>query len=247
MKVALITGSGQGIGRATAERFLNGGYQVVATDITNEGLAELSILAPDRVKTLCQNITDTHAPQEAIDLAMSSFGQLDVLVNNAGIGRPKPVGDTSDEEIDRFLDVNIRAQIRFSRAALSVLKSGGAMVNICSIFGFRGSAGGGVYSVTKAAMVGLTRQMAADYGPQGIRINGVAPGLIKTPMTKDRIENNKEFRRLMVESTPFPRVGTPEDIANAVHFLSSEEAAFISGQVLVVDGGWLAANGARAA
>lgn len=247
MKVALITGSGQGIGRATAERFLAGGYFVVATDLSEKGLAELADRAPDRVKTLCQNITDDNAPQEAIDLAMSSFGGLDVLVNNAGIGRPKPVGETSDEELDKFLDVNVRAQIRFSRAALSVMKSGSSMVNICSIFGFRGSAGAGVYSVTKAAMVGLTRQMAADYGPRGIRINGVAPGLIKTPMTKDRIENDQSFRRLMVESTPFPRVGTPEDIGNAVHFLASDEAAFISGQVLVVDGGWLAANGARAA
>ncbi|KQZ46653.1 hypothetical protein ASD54_21820 [Rhizobium sp. Root149] len=245
MKVVLLTGAAQGIGRATAERFIREGYRLVASDIDMQGLEDLQKLAPERVKILAQDITGDAAPQAAVDIALSAFGNLDVLVNNAGIGRPKPLGKTTDEEIDRFLNVNIRAQLRYSRAALEVMKPGSSMINICSIFGFRGSASGGVYSVTKAAMVGLTRQMAADYGPTGIRVNGVAPGLIKTPLTAERIDNDRAFQRLMVDTTPFPRVGTPDDIASAVHFLASPDASFISGHVLVVDGGWLAANGAK--
>jgi len=246
MKIVLITGAGQGIGRATAERFLATGHALVASDISAESLEALQAIAPDRVAPLVQDITENTAPDEAVDFAMSRYGHLDVLVNNAGIGRAKPIGDTTDEELDRFLDVNVRAQIRFSRSAIRVMSEGAAMVNIASIFGLRGNArSGGVYSVTKAAMVGLTRQMAADYGPAGIRVNAVAPGLIKTPLTRDRIENDPAFRRLMVDTTPFPRVGTPEDIAAAVSFLASDDAGFISGHTLVVDGGWLAASSPR--
>jgi 3-oxoacyl-[acyl-carrier protein] reductase len=123
--------------------------------------------------------------------------------------------------------------------------AGGNIINIASIFGLRGSVGSGPYAMSKAAIVGLTRQLATDYGPRGIRANAVAPGLIETPMTADRIQNDREFRRIMVDTTPFPRVGTPNDIANAVAFLASDQAAFISGHVLVVDGGWLAGNNPR--
>lgn len=245
MKTVLITGAGQGIGRATAERFIASGHALVISDVSEQGLDDLRATAPDRVAILVQDITAESAPKDAVDLALARFGRLDVLVNNAGIGRPRPIHETSDDEIDRFLDVNVRAQIRYCRAALSILTPGSAIVNIASIFGLRGSAGGGVYSVSKAAMVGLTRQMAADYGPSGIRVNAVAPGLIKTPMTADRIDNDPVFRRLMVDSTPFNRVGTPEDIAAAVSFLASDDAGFVSGHVLVVDGGWLVANGRR--
>jgi meso-butanediol dehydrogenase/(S,S)-butanediol dehydrogenase/diacetyl reductase len=247
MKAVLITGAAQGIGRATAERFIASGHALVATDISEQALDDLRSLAPDRIATLVQDVTADPAPEEAIGLAVARFGRLDVLVNNAGVGRPRPIHETDDSDIDRFLDINVRAQIRFSREALGAMKAGAAIVNIASIFGLRGNAGAGVYSVSKAAMIGLTRQMAADYGPSGIRINAVAPGLIKTPLTADRIDNDPAFRRQMVDTTPFPRVGTPGDIAAAVHFLASEDAGFISGHTLVVDGGWLVANGQRQA
>ncbi|MBA4222541.1 MAG: oxidoreductase [Methylobacterium sp.] len=247
MKTVLVTGAAQGIGRATAERFIASGHALVATDISAQALDDLRSLAPERIVVLVQDITADPAPKEAVDLAVARFGRLDVLVNNAGVGRPRPIHETDDDGIDRFLDINVRAQIRFCREALGVMKSGAAIVNIASIFGLRGNAGAGVYSVSKAAMIGLTRQMAADYGPSGIRVNAVAPGLIKTPLTADRIDNDPAFRRQMVETTPFPRVGTPDDIAAAVHFLASEDAGFIAGHTLVVDGGWLVANGQRKA
>lgn len=245
MKVVVITGAAQGIGRATAERFLANGDMLVASDVSAEGLSSLQMSAPERVATLVQDITEDSAPDEAIALAMQRFGRLDVLVNNAGIGRAKSIGDTTDDELDRFLNVNLRAQIRFSRSAVRVMTSGAAVVNMASIAGLRGIARNGIYSVAKAGMVGLTRQMAADYGPMGIRVNAVAPGIVKTPLTRERIENDPAFRRLHVDTTPFPRIGLPEDIAAAVAFLASEDASFISGHILVVDGGWLAANSLR--
>lgn len=242
MKTALVTGAAQGIGRATSERLLKDGYQLVASDMLEAGLEELRAIDPKRVAIIKQDVTAETAPDEAIALATSKFGGLNLLVNNAGIGHGKPVHDTDDALLDRFLNVNVRAQFRFSRSALKVMKPGAAIVHIASIFGLRGSVGSGAYAVSKAAMVGLTRQMATDYGPQGIRVNAVAPGLIQTPLTRERIESDKVFRKRMVETTPFPRVGRPEDIAAAVSFLASDDASFVSGHILVVDGGWLAGN-----
>jgi 3-oxoacyl-[acyl-carrier protein] reductase len=243
MRIALVTGAARGIGRAVAERLLRDGYGLVASDILTEGLQELEHLAPDRVKAIHQDIGTDDAPEQAMDAALGRFGRLDVLVNNAGIGQAKPVLDTTDEHLDRFLDINIRAQFRFARAALRVMQPGAAIVNIASIFGTRGNAGVGPYAMTKAAIIGLTHQLAAEHGPRGIRVNAVSPGLIVTELTRERIASNRRFQRQVVETTPFPRLGTPEDVAGAVAFLASpEDAGFVSGHVLVVDGGWLTAN-----
>jgi NAD(P)-dependent dehydrogenase (short-subunit alcohol dehydrogenase family) len=148
---------------------------------------------------------------------------------------------TSDEDLDRFLAVNLRAVFRFTREALGALEAGGCIVHIASTFGLMGNPSAAPYATTKAALVGLTRQMAGDYGPKGIRVNAVAPGVIRTPLTEERL-GNPAFRRLMVDTTPFPRIGKPEDIAAAVRFLCSEDASFVNGHVLVVDGGWSATN-----
>lgn len=243
MKVALITGAAQGIGAAMAQRFLAGGYNIVASDLLSDPLATLKASAPDRVETIVQDVTSKSAADDAVSLAMDRFGRLDCLLNNAGIGRAKPVGEQSDDELDLFLAVNVRAPLGYTKAALRVLQSGASIVNTASVFGLRGSVGAGVYSVSKAAIVGLTKQMAADYGPQGIRVNAVAPGVTRTAMTAERIDSGDAlFHRRMISTTPFPRLGRPEDIANGAFFLASEEAAFISGHVLVIDGGWLVAN-----
>jgi len=135
--------------------------------------------------------------------------------------------------------VNLRAVFRFSRAAVAVMKTGGAIVNVASIFGMIGFPGTAAYAAAKAGVAGLTRQMAADYGPNGIRVNAIAPGLIETGMTQKRIADSEWFRGQMTDMTPLGRNGQPEDIAAAAAFLLSDDAAFISGQVLVVDGGWL--------
>ena len=179
------------------------------------------------------------APTAVIGGAVARFGTLDLLMNNAGVGGSKRADLTDDDAFDAHLAVNLRAVFRFSRAAVAVMKTGGAIVNVASIFGMIGFPGTAAYAAAKAGVAGLTRQMAADYGPNGIRVNAIAPGLIATGMTQKRIADSEWFRGQMTDMTPLGRNGQPEDIAAAAAFLLSDDAAFISGQVLVVDGGWL--------
>jgi 3-oxoacyl-[acyl-carrier protein] reductase len=240
-KVAMVTGPAQGIGRAIAERLLQAGWSLVAVDRQAEGLRTLAALAPERVEWELMDVTEEGAPARAMALARARFGRLDALVNNAGIGRPKPMHLTDDAELDRFLEVNLRSVFRFSREALGLMHSGACMVHVASTFGLIGNPGASAYAATKAALIGLTRQMAVDYGPKGLRINAVAPGLIRTALIEDRLEQ-PAFRRLMVQTIPYPRVGEPSDVAAAVAFLCSDDASFINGHVLVVDGGWSATN-----
>jgi NAD(P)-dependent dehydrogenase (short-subunit alcohol dehydrogenase family) len=240
-KVAMVTGAAQGIGRAIAQRWLEQGGSLLAVDRQEQALQELQALWPERVAFAVLDVTAADAPAQAMALARSRFGRLDALINNAGIGRPKAMHLTDDAELDRFLDVNLRSVFRFSREALGLLEPGACMVHVASTFGLMGNPGASAYAATKAALIGLTRQMAVDYGPKGLRINAVAPGLIRTPLIEDRLEQ-PAFRRLMVDTIPFPRMGRPEDVAGAVAFLCSDDASFINGHVLVIDGGWSATN-----
>lgn len=213
MQTVIITGAGRGIGRATAEKFLKAGYNLVVTDRTGEEISELVPMAPDRVAILEQDVTETSAPSDAVQLALSRFGRLDVLVNNAGVGgHNSDITKESDEGLDRMLNINLRAHVRFCQAALPAMVSGGAVINVASIVGLRGNAGNGVYSIAKAGIVGLTWQLAADFGPKGIRINAVAPGLVETSLTREKIKTNPLFQSQLVGRTPFPRIGRPEDI-----------------------------------
>jgi 3-oxoacyl-[acyl-carrier protein] reductase len=241
MQVVLVTGAAQGIGRAIAERFLRDGFSLVAVDRKAEGLQSLAQSVPQRIATAMLDVTAPDAPAKAVALAQQRFGRLDYLINNAGIGNSKPVHLTSDEELDRFIAVNLRSVFRFAREALDAMQPGAAIVNVASTFGLVGNPGSSSYATTKAAVVGLTRQMAGDYGPKGIRVNAVAPGVIRTPLIEERL-GMPAFRHLMVDTTPFPRIGTPEDVAGAVRFLCSEDAGFVNGHVLVIDGGWSATN-----
>lgn len=241
MPVAIVTGAAQGIGRAIAEQFVKDGVSVVAIDRNREGLDSLAAGAPSKVATAVLDVTADDAPARAIALAKERFGQLDILVNNAGIGNSKAVHLTTDAELDRFLNTNLRSVFRFTREALGVMGAGASIVHVASTFGLVGNPNTAPYAATKAALIGLTRQMAADYGPKGIRVNAVAPGVIHTPLTHERLDN-PAFRRLLVDTTPFPRIGKPADVAGAVRFLCSSDASFVNGHVLVVDGGWSAAN-----
>jgi NAD(P)-dependent dehydrogenase (short-subunit alcohol dehydrogenase family) len=243
--VALITGAGQGLGQATALRLVEAGARVVITDLDSRLLEQTRAKSsrPEAFFLLQQDVTATDAPREAVAAAVQAFGGLDWLINNAGIGKAKSVADTTDEEWDRYTDINLRSVFRFSREALPHLQAGrGCIVNLASIFGLLGHPGVAPYAATKAALVGLTRQMAVDYGPQGIRVNAVAPGIIETPLTRDRIQTDARFKAVMIDTTPFHRIGQPEDVANAIHFLCSEQASFINGHTLTVDGGWSIGN-----
>ena len=239
-RVALITGAGSGIGRATALRFIADNVSVVGIGRDSAKLAELERDARGsaaQVATLALDIMADDAPQSAVAFAMSRFGRLDYLVNNAGVGSPKPVHETDDQTLDYFLDLMLRAPFRFAREALTVFEPGSAIINISSTYAIVGGLRGGAYSAAKAGLVGLTTHMAAQYGRSGVRSNAVAPGVIPTAMTMHRLEDEK-FRRMNYDMTPADRWGTAGDVANAVVFLCSPEAGWINGQLLAVDGGW---------
>ena len=238
-RVAIVTGAAGGIGRATVARLLSARYYVVAVDREAKGL-EMVFGKQDCVTSVAQDITSPSASSSIVALAMQHYGRIDALVNNAGIGAAKSVEKTTDEELDTFLDVNLKGAFRLSREVLKVFSPGACIVNVSSAFGLIGFPDSSSYAVTKSALVGLTRQMAVDYGPRGIRVNAVAPGLISSPLTRERISSNHLYRDLLVRGTPFPRIGETTDIANAINFLCSEEASFINGHILTVDGGWSA-------
>ena len=237
--VVLITGASAGIGEAAARRFAAGGFRIVAVARRPEPLAALAESLADltEVQTIAVDVTARDASQRAVDLAISAFGRLDALVNNAGSGKWAPVHLTEDDMLDEVIETSLKAPFRFCRAALGVMKSGSAIVNVGSTFGLVGGLDGGAYCAVKAGLVGLTQTLAAQYGVNGIRSNLVAPGVIKTDMTRDYWDA-APFQRINHEMTPFNRDGTVEDVANLIHFLASPEGSYINGQSIALDGGW---------
>lgn len=235
-KIAVVTGSGRGIGAAIAQRFENEGATVIRVDRAFPDQAGGSSAG----RTLACDVSDP-ATVGRIAAAVEATGQpLDFLVNNAGIGGSRSIQETEEADWQRFLDINLTAAYRLIRGLLPKFRRpGGRIVNISSVFGLCAFPGTLSYSVAKAGIAQLTRQVAVDLAPQGILVNGVAPGVIETEMTRRRIEGDTWYRKIQVEATPLGRVGQPADIANAVAFLCSDDASFIVGQTLVVDGGWL--------
>jgi NAD(P)-dependent dehydrogenase (short-subunit alcohol dehydrogenase family) len=240
MKVAIITGGGGGLGSAAAKRLAKNGVAIIATGRSLEPLNKLrdELQPANKIAILQQDITADDAPSQAVQFALQTFGRIDFLINNAGPGYPKPLEETTDELMDLFLDSHLRAPARFAREALKEMGSGGAIVNISSCLALRGRAGVGIYAAAKAGLIGLTRQIAAEFGPRGIRCNAVAPGVIETNMSAGRL-GNERFKRTMLETVPLPyAMGKPEDVGAAIAYLCSEDARFINGQVLTIDGGW---------
>ncbi len=238
--MAIVTGAGSGIGRALVGLLAADGCAIVALGRSVAPLESLNEeFAGAEIAVLAADITDDDAPARAADMAVERFGRLDWLVNNAGVGKPLPVDETTDEVLDFFLNVHLRAPFRFCREALARMADGGAIVNLASSFAIIGGLRGGAYSAAKSGIVGLSKHMAAQYGPRGIRTNVVAPGVLETPMTAYAWDLPR-FRRMNFDMTPLNRTGTAKDAAHAIHFLLSDAARFINGQVLAVDGGWTA-------
>src|SRR5882724_905070 len=228
MQVAIVTGASSGIGFGSAVKLAEMGMAIVAVGRDAARLAALgdAIGDPNRVATLAVDVTAQDAPKRIVDLAVSRWGHIDFLINNAGVGRPKPLHETDDQTLDYFLDIMLRAPFRLARDVLPHMKVGSAIINVTSTFAVVGGMRGGAYSAAKAGLTGLTTHIACQYGPQGIRCNAVAPGVVPTPMTYHRLEDQK-FLRINKEMTPSHRLGRVDDIASTIAFLCTDGASFI--------------------
>lgn len=239
MQVAIVTGASSGIGLGCATKLAEMGMAVLGTGRDQDRLAELhtSIGDPDRVATLAVDLTDDDAPRRIVDLAVQRWGHIDFLINNAGVGSPKPLHETDDETLDYFLGLMLRAPFRLARDVLPHMGPGSAIINVTSTFAVVGGLRGGAYSAAKGGLTALTTHIACQYGASGIRCNAVAPGVTVTPMVEKRLQDER-FRKINTEMTPHPRLGRVDDIAGTVAFLCSPGGSFINGQTIVVDGGW---------
>lgn len=241
MQVAIVTGASSGIGFRCATMLAEAGMTVLGVGRDEQRLAELRTAVPDSkggsVHTLVVDLVDDDAPRHIVDTAVSNWDHVDFLINNAGVGSPKPLHETDDESLDYFLGLMLRAPFRLARDVLPHMPSGSAIINVTSTFAVVGGLRGGAYSAAKGGLTALTNHIACQYGAQGIRCNAVAPGVTLTPMVATRLEDDR-FRKINTEMTPHTRLGTVDDIAATVAFLCSPGGSFINGQTIVVDGGW---------
>ena len=231
----VVTGASSGIGLAVAERFVAAGAQVLTGS-----RREAAIPGARWART---DVADPAQADALIAAAVESFGRVDVVVNNAGVQVEKTVADTTDEDFDYVMGVNVKGVFNVCRAAVRRIRAqpdGGAIVNVGSISGRVSDHGMAVYNTSKAAVHALTRSVAIDHGADGIRCNAVLPGWIATPMADSSFEGTADpaaAREAAVERHPVGRLGRPEDIAGLVLWLASEEASFVSGSLFTIDGG----------
>jgi NAD(P)-dependent dehydrogenase (short-subunit alcohol dehydrogenase family) len=237
-KVAIVTGGAGGIGEAIVRKLGAKGVKVVATGRTAAKLDKLGAALGGGMEysSIAIDVTADDAPKSIVDHALATFGRLDIVVNNAGSFNFGPVHATTDEMLDEVLNISMRAPFRLCREALPHLGEGSSILFIGSTWGIYGTPGGGAYSTVKAGQIGLMQTMAAEYGRQGVRSNYIAPTVVRTEMT-DAYWDLDFFRRTNHELTPLARECTVEDVANTVAFLASDEAGFINGQTVAVDGG----------
>lgn len=247
-RTAIVTGSASGIGRGIAQKLAEEGANVVVADLspkpnldgkpTHEKIRGNGGEA-DFIET---DVTDEESIQDMVYQAAEKYGEIDILVNNAGVHHSASVTEETEAGWNQVLGVNLKGTFLCSKHLIQHMQEEnieGDIVNIGSIAGLVGYGNSASYCASKGGVVELTREMALDYGSEGINVNAVDPGIIRTAMTKDMIED-EETRQFMDQNTIAPRLGEPEDIANAVLFLASDESDFILGENIVVDGGWTA-------
>ena len=233
--VAIVTGAGRGIGRAIATRLLEEDCSVLAVEQHAALLDELP--KSDRLRVMAADVTGERAPDDIVARCVESFGKIDVLVNNAGVGNAPPMSRTTDADFDRWIDINLRSAFRLSMRVLpSLRRSRGNILSIASVMGIVGFNTQAPYSAAKGGMVAMTLQMAAEFAPEGIRVNAIAPGNIATPGTAQRLTTAR-YQANITGTTPLGRPAQAEEVGSAAAFLCSRDASFVTGQILAVDGG----------
>ena len=237
-KIALITGSARGIGKTIAEKFQEQGATIVITDINEQTLdgAVEELSKNGEVMGLKMNVADAGSVQQAVDAVIEKYGRIDVLVNNAGITKDGMMSRMEESEFDSVIAVNLKGTFNATKSVSQYMlkQRSGNIINISSVVGIIGNMGQANYSASKAGVIGLTKTSAKEFAKRGIRVNAIAPGFIKTDMTDQLSDAAKEA---LYSNIPLKRLGAPDDIANAAVFLASDNAGYITGQVLVVDGG----------
>lgn len=246
-KVALITGAATGIGRETARAFARKGADIVIADLKDEELKETEKLIKEegvKVLSVKADISKEDDVRNMIKKAVEKFGRLDIACNNAGIsGESAVTGEYSTEGWDKVLNVNLRGQFMCMKYEIeAMLENGsGSIVNISSILGHVGFAEAPAYVASKHGLLGLTKTAAIEYASQGIRINAVCPGFIETPMLEEAgITTEEETKQYIISLHPAGRLGKPREVADAIVWLASDEASFVTGHPLLVDGGYVA-------
>ncbi len=235
-KIALVTGASRGIGRAIAELLVERGATVIGTATSESGAAAISEYLGDNGKGLALNVTDVESIEATLKTINEEFGVIDILVNNAGITRDNLLMRMKDDEWNDIIDTNLTPIYRMSKAVLRGMmkKRAGRIINVGSVVGTMGNAGQTNYAAAKAGVIGFTKSMAREVASRGVTVNTVAPGFIECDMTKAL---NDDQRAATLSNVPAGRLGDPREIASAVVFLASPEAAYITGETLHVNGG----------
>ncbi|WP_253664318.1 3-oxoacyl-ACP reductase FabG [Vibrio sp. Y20_XG_PY13] len=235
-KIALVTGASRGIGRAIAELLVERGATVIGTATSESGAAAISEYLGENGKGLALNVTDVESIEATLKTINDEFGAIDILVNNAGIARDNLLMRMKDDEWNDIINTNLTPIYRMSKAVLRGMmkKRAGRIINVGSVVGTMGNAGQTNYAAAKAGVIGFTKSMAREVASRGVTVNTVAPGFIETDMTKAL---NDDQRAATLANVPAGRLGDPREIASAVVFLASPEAAYITGETLHVNGG----------
>lgn len=238
MKTVLVTGGSRGIGKSIVQKFAENGYNVILNYSKSEEAAYRLSEKYNNVKIFKADISNKKQVQEMIDYATSEFKKIDILINNAGISSTGLLQDLSEEELNRIFSVNVNGTFFCTQSVLPqmIARHEGKIINISSVWGLVGASNEVAYSASKAAIIGFTKALAKEVGPSNIHVNCIAPGIVMTDMVSDyTVEEFDDIR----SQIPLERIGSTEDISNLAYFLASDEADYITGQIISPNGGWV--------
>ena len=238
-KLAIVTGGGSGLGLGMTKAFAKSGAKVIITGRSEDKLIKASNEIGEMVNYIVNDVTELDKLPDFVEQVESEFGPIDILVNNAGINMKKPIVDVTDEEFQNIIQTNVNGIFSLSREVAKKMKKrqSGSIIMITSMAAIYGIPNVTAYTASKTAVLGMTKSMAVDLSPEGIRVNAIAPGFIDSPMLRKAFDSDPERERRVLERTPMKKLGSPEDIGAAAVYLASDAAKFVTGVNLPVDGG----------